>query len=136
MVAAAPARGHTTYSGGDLAAASTAGVASLVMAGRPDLPAGAVAARLIATADPAPGGAHSPSYGAGIVNPVRALSEPLASPAAGPIGESIPLAVRPEQPGPGPGVAVAGVFAIASLAVIGLATLRRVRRRLAREQGL
>ena len=54
------------------------GVAALVRAAWPRLTAQQVAGRLIATADLARGGQHSQEYGAGVVDPYRAVTEGLS----------------------------------------------------------
>ena len=135
ITAAAPARGHTNYSGPDMAAAITAGVAALVWASAPDATTGAVTQRLAATADPSRGGAGSPSYGAGIVNPVRALSEPTATGEPRAPAGFIPVAAEPDDSGPPRGAVVAVAAVVAALGIIGFATLRRTRRRLSQSEG-
>ncbi|MBQ1011020.1 type VII secretion-associated serine protease mycosin, partial [Micromonospora sp. M51] len=42
---------------------------------RPELTAAQGAERIIATADPAPGAGHGGGYGAGVLNPYRAVTE-------------------------------------------------------------
>jgi membrane-anchored mycosin MYCP len=69
--------GHQTWSGTSISAAFVAGTAALVRQTWPDLTPQQVAARIAATADPAPGGQRG-GYGAGIVDPYRAVTEPLA----------------------------------------------------------
>jgi membrane-anchored mycosin MYCP len=77
VLAAAPRGGHTTQSGTSYAAPFVAATAALVRAYRPDLSAGGVAARILATADPVGGG---PGFGRGVVNPYRAVAEtPVAA---------------------------------------------------------
>ncbi len=109
--------------GTSFAAAFVAAAAALVRARFPTLPRADVVARLLATADPAPGAVPSPQYGYGIVNPVRALTEvvtrlratagPLPNPALGP-GPS-------PRPSPGPdGVVIgAAVTLIAGAVLLG-----------------
>jgi type VII secretion-associated serine protease mycosin len=76
ITAALPQRGHlATYEGTSFATPFVAGTAALIRQYRPELSAAEVAARLIATADPSPGGPGSKEYGAGIVNPYRAVTE-------------------------------------------------------------
>ncbi|MFG1889037.1 S8 family serine peptidase [Micromonospora sp. NPDC049051] len=135
ITAGAPARGHTNYSGPDMAAAVTSGVAALVWASDPDAAAGTVARRLAATADPSPGGAGSPSYGAGIVNPVRALSEPIASGEPRVPTGFMPATAGTKEQGPAHGAVVGVVCAVAALVVTGLGVLRRARRRLEQPRG-
>ncbi|MGW0434456.1 S8 family serine peptidase [Micromonospora sp. NPDC003197] len=135
ITAAAPARGHTNYSGPDMAAAITAGVAALVWASTTGASADAVAQRLAATADPSRGGANSPSYGAGIVNPVRALSEPIATGGPRPPARFIPVAAAPGDSGPPRGAVVGFAGVISALGIAGLAALRRARRRMSQPKG-
>lgn len=75
----APSRvdGHTYVDGTSFATPFVAGAAALVRAARPTLTAAQVAQRLIATASPARGGQHSTAYGAGLVNPYRAVTDGL-----------------------------------------------------------
>ncbi len=135
ITAAAPARGHTNYSGPDMAAAVTAGVAALVWAGTPDAAAGTVARRLAATADPSPGGTGSPSYGAGIVNPVRALGEPPATGEPRAATGFLPVTADTSEPGPARGAVVSAVCVVAALGAVGLGALRRARRRPGTQKG-
>lgn len=81
--------GHAYTNGTSFAAPFVAATAALVRSAWPDLPAPEVARRLVATASPARGDGHA--YGAGVVNPYRAvtdgldLSEPAALPAHTPV---------------------------------------------------
>lgn len=90
VVAASRVAGHHYWAGTSFAAPFVSGVAALVRAAYPRLTATQVADRLVATADPAPGGKNSQEYGAGIVDPYRAVTEdlsdrePLAAPAVSP----------------------------------------------------
>ncbi|MEV6966314.1 S8 family serine peptidase [Hamadaea sp. NPDC051192] len=129
MTTSTPARGHTIYNGGsDLASAVVAGAAALVRAQRPDLSGAQVAARLAATADPAMG--RGSAYGDGIVNPVRALSEPLTEVA--PVApERMPSPQAKTRPAVGVGPVVAAACAIGTVVVIAVVVLRRLRRRMA-----
>jgi membrane-anchored mycosin MYCP len=72
--------------GSSFAAPYVAGVAALVRARFPALSAREVTARIVATASAgssaAPGGAHDDAVGAGLVDPVAALSAPLGGPPA------------------------------------------------------
>ncbi len=74
--------GHAYQDGTSFAAPFVAGTAALVRAAWPKLTAAQVAQRLMATADPARGGSGSQEYGAGIVDPYRAVTEGLAVGAA------------------------------------------------------
>ncbi len=76
----APHGGQTTVSGTSFATAFVAGTAALVLdyhSGE-HLSGAQVRQRILATADPTPGGPRSDVYGWGIVDPYRAVTEPLA----------------------------------------------------------
>ena len=81
--------GHAYVNGTSYAAPFVAAAAALVRSAWPELTAPQVAQRLIATASPARGDRHA--YGAGVVNPYRAvtdgldLSEPAALPGHTPV---------------------------------------------------
>jgi type VII secretion-associated serine protease mycosin len=95
VIAAAPIRGHTENDGTSYAAPFAAATAALVRQRFPDLSAAEVVARIVATADPAPGGRHSDAYGNGVVNPYRAITETISP------GQPVPAAalqVRPADP--------------------------------------
>ena len=77
VTAASRAAGHTVVDGTSFAAPFVAGTAALIRQRFPDLSPAQVRERLIATADPAPGGSRSDDYGFGLLNPYRALTEPL-----------------------------------------------------------
>ncbi|KOV87233.1 type VII secretion-associated serine protease mycosin [Nocardia sp. NRRL S-836] len=77
VLAAAGRAGHNYWQGTSFAAPVVAGTAALVRSRWPDLPAPQVAARIVATADPARGGRGSAEYGAGVVDPYRAVTERL-----------------------------------------------------------
>jgi type VII secretion-associated serine protease mycosin len=79
VLAATRAGGHDYWEGTSFAAPFVAGAAALVRSAWPELTAPQVAARLVATAAPAPGGAGSQAYGAGIVDPYRAVTEDLTA---------------------------------------------------------
>lgn len=78
VVAAARISGHQVRSGSSIAAAFVAATAALVRQAWPALRPGEVAARIVATADPAPGGQQGPQYGHGIVDPYRAVTEQVS----------------------------------------------------------
>ncbi len=78
VVGASRVRGHGYWTGTSFAAPFVAATAALVRSAWPELTANQVADRLLATADPARGGAGSPEYGAGIVDPYRAVTEGLS----------------------------------------------------------
>ncbi len=72
-----PGGGHALDRGTSFAAPLVAATAALIYSRYPTLSAGQVIKRLMATADPAPGGRNSDGWGVGIVNPLRALTEPI-----------------------------------------------------------
>ncbi|MFC7482052.1 S8 family serine peptidase [Luedemannella flava] len=84
VTGAQPGGGHAEMSGTSLATPFVAATAALLRQYRPDLDAAAVARRLLASADPAPGGRPSPEYGYGVLNPLRALTDVLPAAAARP----------------------------------------------------
>jgi subtilisin family serine protease len=91
VIAAAPRYGHAVNQGTSFAAAFVTATAALVRQYHPHLDAEQVVRRIVATADPAPGGPRSAGYGAGVVNPYRALSGTLAGyPALS--GQPLPVA--------------------------------------------
>ncbi|MFG1990550.1 type VII secretion-associated serine protease mycosin [Actinoplanes sp. NPDC048988] len=69
--------GHTSQSGTSFAAPFVSATAALIKQRFPRLSPAGVRQRLIATADPAPGGSVSAEYGFGLLNPYRALTETL-----------------------------------------------------------
>jgi subtilisin family serine protease len=79
VLAATRVAGHNYWKGTSFAAPFAAGVAALVRSAWPELTADQVARRLVATAAPAPGGATSQEYGAGILDPYRAVTEELST---------------------------------------------------------
>ncbi|WP_332888623.1 type VII secretion-associated serine protease mycosin [Actinokineospora bangkokensis] len=79
VLAAARAGGHAYWTGTSFAAPFVAGTAALVRSAWPQLTAPQVAARITATASPARGGRGSAEYGAGVVDPYRAVTERLAA---------------------------------------------------------
>jgi subtilisin family serine protease len=78
VVGASRVRGHSYWTGTSFAAPFVAGTAALVRSAWPGLTAAQVAQRLMATADPARGGQGSYEYGAGIIDPYRAVTEGLS----------------------------------------------------------
>lgn len=84
VVSATRITGYQLFTGTSIAAGLVAATAALVRQAHPELTQDQVVHRLIATADPAPGGQHGMAYGHGIVDPYRAVSEKVSggSPAA------------------------------------------------------
>lgn len=78
VLAAGRVAGHDYWDGTSFAAPFVSGVAALVRAAWPHLSAPQVAQRLMATADLARGGRDSHEYGAGVVDPYRAVTEGLS----------------------------------------------------------
>jgi len=79
VVGATRVGGHNYWTGTSFAAPIVSGTAALVRAAWPNLTAPQVAARILATAAPARGGKHSLDYGAGVVDPYRAVTEKLST---------------------------------------------------------
>ncbi|MDM4722106.1 type VII secretion-associated serine protease mycosin [Micromonospora sp. WMMA1363] len=77
VVIAAPRQGHHRAEGTSYAVPFVAATAALLRQYRPELDAAGVTERILATADPAPG----TGYGAGVLNPYRALTESNGGPA-------------------------------------------------------
>ncbi|RKT72654.1 type VII secretion-associated serine protease mycosin [Saccharothrix variisporea] len=75
----APTRvdGHSYVDGTSFAVPFVSATAALVRAAWPELTATQVSQRLLATANPARGGQASPAYGAGLVDPYRAVTDGL-----------------------------------------------------------
>jgi len=84
VLTSAVPQGLTTVDGTSFAVPFVAATAALLRQYRPELSAAQIATQLTATAD---GGEAGPGYGAGVLNPVRALTEQVggahASPAPG-----------------------------------------------------
>ncbi|WUI04089.1 type VII secretion-associated serine protease mycosin [Spirillospora sp. NBC_00431] len=95
VLAAVRAGGHRYWDGTSVAAAFVSGAATLVRARWPELSADEVAERLVATATPTPGGLGSPAYGAGLINPYRAVTDGTTSASPAP-----PPTVRPAAADP------------------------------------
>jgi subtilisin family serine protease len=70
-----PTQGQELFKGTSFATPFVAGTAALVRSAWPKLSAGQVADRLVKTASLARGGAGSPDFGAGVVNPYRAVTD-------------------------------------------------------------
>ncbi len=102
VVAAVPGHGLARFDGTSFAAPFVSGTAALIRAYRPSLTAAQVATRILATADPAPGGGRSTASGYGILNPYRAVTDQLGdgpvaapSPSSGPVHAAVPGPARP-----------------------------------------
>ncbi|WP_428962507.1 type VII secretion-associated serine protease mycosin [Micromonospora fluostatini] len=95
VLLAAPGQGHRRAEGTSYAAPFVAATAALVRQYRPRLSAAEVARRLLATADPAPGGGAG--YGVGVLNPYRAVVETAGAPDARPAPA---LALADDEPDP------------------------------------
>jgi len=78
VLVAAPGSGYGVESGTSYATPYVAATAALIRDYR-DISAKEVVRRIIATADPAAGGRDSEAYGAGLVNPYRAVTETIAA---------------------------------------------------------
>ncbi|MFI1195829.1 type VII secretion-associated serine protease mycosin [Micromonospora sp. NPDC020750] len=81
VLTAGPGQGHHRVEGTSYAAPFVAATAALVREYRPELTAAQVTQRIVATADPAPGDGSGDGYGAGVLNPYRAVTETGAGPA-------------------------------------------------------
>nr|WP_239096024.1 type VII secretion-associated serine protease mycosin [Micromonospora lutea] len=92
VLVANPGQGHRNADGTSFAAPFVAATAALLRQYRPDLSAVEVARRIVATADPAPGG----GYGAGVLNPYRAMTESGSVP--GRTRSATGLAEQPPDP--------------------------------------
>ncbi|MEU6075828.1 type VII secretion-associated serine protease mycosin [Micromonospora sp. NPDC047074] len=75
VLMAAPGQGHLRAEGTSYAAPFVAATAALLRQYRPELTAAQVTRRIVATADPAPGDGQGGGYGAGVLNPYRAVTE-------------------------------------------------------------
>jgi subtilisin family serine protease len=116
--------------GTSFAAAFVSGVAALVRAAYPRLAAAQVVHRIEATAD-GPAGTHT---GAGMVNPVQAVTAVLPEPAASPAAAARPVAIPgPARPDPHTrALALAitgGALAVALLVAAAAFVIPRGRRR-------
>ncbi|TDB82139.1 type VII secretion-associated serine protease mycosin [Micromonospora sp. KC721] len=97
VLMAAPGQGHHRAEGTSYAAPFVAATAALVRQYRPDLSAAQVAQRILDTADPAPGDSRGDEYGAGVLNPYRAVTDTGPGSAVTPGG---PSALPADQPDP------------------------------------
>ncbi|GIG58831.1 hypothetical protein Lfu02_32030 [Longispora fulva] len=134
VTVAARGSGQATVNGTSFATPFVAGAAALVRQYHPGLSAAQVAQRLIATADPAPGGRHSDAYGYGVVSPYRAVTDltgvgtPRADAAVPPVSYPPDPPGRDRRQDVGVALAAGGVVAAATLAAVA-AVLPRARRR-------
>ncbi|MBB4688380.1 type VII secretion-associated serine protease mycosin [Amycolatopsis jiangsuensis] len=137
VVAATRAGGHDYWEGTSFATPFVAGTAALVRSAWPSLDAQQVAQRLTATAAVARGGAGSPAYGAGILDPYRAVTEglsgaPAVLPAVAP--QAVDVAAEREhawwaRTGSTAKLVAAALVLAILLAVLGTAVATRGRRR-------
>ncbi|MCO8269689.1 type VII secretion-associated serine protease mycosin [Actinoplanes sp. TRM 88003] len=98
VTAANRVSGHTTVSGTSFATPFVSATAALLKQRFPAITPAQVRQRIVATADPVPGGPSSPEYGRGALNPYRALTATLdtegrAEPAPERVGANDPAAV-------------------------------------------
>ncbi|WP_203725608.1 type VII secretion-associated serine protease mycosin [Paractinoplanes durhamensis] len=95
VTVAARGQGHENQQGTSFSAPFVSATAALLLQKFPGLSPDQVLRRMQATADPAPGGSRSDEYGAGLLNPYRALTETL-----GPgVHESVaPVVMSPNDP--------------------------------------
>ncbi|MEQ4303775.1 type VII secretion-associated serine protease mycosin [Plantactinospora sp. B6F1] len=96
VAVAVPERGHVLDNGTSFATPFVTATAALIRQYRPDLNARQVAQRLIASTDPVPG-SDPHAYGAGMLNPYRAVTD-TAAPALRPEAAGLPpYQVDPEE---------------------------------------
>ncbi|MGB2568791.1 type VII secretion-associated serine protease mycosin [Micromonospora citrea] len=96
VLMAAPGQGHHRAEGTSYAAPFVAATAALIRQYRPDLTAAQVAERIVSTADPAPGDRGSGGYGAGVLNPYRAVADT----GSGPVAYRPPATLPADRPDP------------------------------------
>jgi membrane-anchored mycosin MYCP len=114
-----PLRGHRAVQGTSFAAPFVSATVALLRERFPRDSAAQLTQRLLRSADPAPGGARSSQYGAGVLNPYRALSEE-----AGPVVAEVPaVAAVPVAAAGGGEWRRAGVFAAGGAGLTVLAGL-------------
>ncbi|MDG4803442.1 type VII secretion-associated serine protease mycosin [Micromonospora sp. WMMD980] len=94
VLMAAPRQGHHRAEGTSYATPFVAATAALLRQYRPELSAAEVADRIVAGTDPAPG--RDEGYGAGVLNPYRAVTEVPGDTAARPRGGAALAADRPD----------------------------------------
>ncbi|MEH0937883.1 type VII secretion-associated serine protease mycosin [Micromonospora psammae] len=95
VLMAAPVQGHLRAEGTSYATPFVAATAALVRQYRPSLTAAQVAQRIVGTADPAPGDDRG-GYGAGVLNPYRAVTDA----GSGPAGRSVAATLPADRPDP------------------------------------
>jgi len=119
--------------GTSFAAPFVAATAALILGREPGLSPDEVAARILDSADPSPDGPRSTGYGAGILNPYRAVTE--ERPAAGPtLPAAVPVEPRAATVADGTGrragrLAAAGAALAGLLLLAGVVVPRGARRR-------
>jgi subtilisin family serine protease len=119
IAVAVPPRGYQFFQGTSVAAPFVSATAALVLQYHPELSAREVAARILATADPAPGEPGSKEYGYGVLNPYRALTEGISSESP---NRPAPLPPPARDPGATQAAAAAGrtrTVAVALAASVG-----------------
>ncbi|MFE9691693.1 type VII secretion-associated serine protease mycosin [Micromonospora sp. NPDC005806] len=94
VLMAAPGQGHHRAEGTSYATPFVAATAALLRQYRPELSAAEVAQRIVAGADPAPG--RGDGYGAGVLNPYRAVTESPATVTAQPYRDAALAVDRPD----------------------------------------
>jgi len=134
VIGALPTAGHAIFEGTSFAAPFVAATAALIRARWPELHQADVVRRLLATADPAPGGRPSAEFGYGVLDPMRALTEVLvpagAVPSLSPRPSLVPVAGRAGAPAPvALEVAVALVAAAGGIVAVAIAVPAGRRRR-------
>ncbi|MFC8847694.1 MULTISPECIES: type VII secretion-associated serine protease mycosin [unclassified Micromonospora] len=97
VLMATPGQGHRQAEGTSYAAPFVAATAALVRQYRPELTAAQVTRQILATVDPAPGNGSGGGYGAGVLNPYRAVTETGAGP-VGPARRAVALAAGEVDP--------------------------------------
>jgi membrane-anchored mycosin MYCP len=133
VVAAAPGHGAARFDGTSFAAPFVSATAALIRQYRPALHADQVAARILATTDPAPGNRDSDEYGFGILDPYRAVTDQISVPLPAAVPSSPPRLVANAAGPPvrhGPAIALSlGVLMFAGLVAFGASVTRSGSRR-------
>ncbi|GIG65068.1 S8 family serine peptidase [Phytomonospora endophytica] len=136
---ATPDGKYGANTGTSLSAAFVSATAALVIEAYPELRGPEVAARILATASPAPGGMDSLAYGAGIVDPYRAVTDDM--PGDTPRASMAPMEIAPADPAElaaahdrevatDRAMLIGAVLAVATILVLAVVgALRRGRRR-------